>query len=282
MLHWLREKCYWFVNLRCIEEDYQMLQHGYTIELADAYFSGETKELCTSGSTDGNPKYTLIDKEQLELRFAAEWYAMSWTGWKPGDKWIHLWYPQIREHKDSKWKIFKLSMRRRLERCMFLSYFDLNQEKSLIYAQKINKYNPKLIVGYSEALYEFALYLLNNNIAINVPNTISSAGHLPPEWRKTIELAFNTKVWNRYGCSEFGIIAQEDWRDAGQMKVLVQRGISVRNGQNGELLITDCNNKATKFVDYDLGDYGIVKDNVITELRGKLKSDVSYLRIRRN
>ncbi|KKN76028.1 hypothetical protein LCGC14_0374180 [marine sediment metagenome] len=271
-------KLFWFVELKEIEDYYNRLKKGETIEIKE--FSGKTKELCTSGSTTGKPKYVTVNKEQLELRFAAEWYTMELTGWKRGERWVHLWYPLVREHKDSKSNKEKLSLKRKYENCLFLSYFNLNDNMMKDYYYKIKKFKPKLLVSYSEAVWIFANFLDKNNLRLNIPYVISSGGHLYPEWRKVIEKTMNSKVFNRLGCSEFGVIAQEDRK--GNMRIVSQRGLSVKKGNNNELLITDINNKAIVFKDYNLGDTGKIKDDIITDLKGKIKSGKSYLRIFQN
>ena len=63
------------------------------------------------------------------------------------------------------------------------------------------------------------------------------------------------------------------------MKILTNRGISVKNDEENKLLITDINNRATIFKDHFIGDYGKVIGDEITELKGKVKGGRSYLRI---
>ena len=275
----IRKHCYWFVELDEVKKYYRLLKTGHQIKIKR--FSGATKDLCTSGSSSGNPKYTKISKEQMELRFASEWFTMEYTGWEPGDKWAHLWYPQIREHKDNWFRRLQLSIRRKTENCLFLSYFDLDDKVCDKHYQQLKKFKPYLIVGYSEALNILAEYIIKNKLNdIRIPACISSAGHLLPEWRENIETAFRTKVYNRWGCSEFGTIAMEKKPGSGRFHVFTRRGLSVKN-DGDRLLVTDINNRAQEFKDYDLGDTGTVMSDIIINLQGKIKTEKSYLRIRR-
>jgi len=68
---------------------------------------------------------------------------------------------------------------------------------------------------------------------------------------------------------------------SGRFHVFTRRGLSVKN-DGDRLLVTDINNRATGVLkDYDLGDTGTVMSDIIINLQGKLKTEKSYLRIRR-
>jgi phenylacetate-coenzyme A ligase PaaK-like adenylate-forming protein len=279
----MHKSSYYFVELEEIEKYYQMLKKGKTIKIPK--YSGLTKELATSGSTDGIPKYATIDKEQLEARFAAEWYTMEWTGeWEwMKDNWAHLWYPSVRAHSESPMDTGKLALRRKVEKCLFLSYFDLDENMSIKYYERLKEFQPKLLVGYSEALYQFAEHLKKNKLSLDIPAVISSGGELKKEWRTTIEGTLTKKLFNRYGCSEFGVIAMEKVPGSGILHVVTQRGLMV-DQVGGKIIITDRINKTRKFRNYWLGDRGKVRGNgsIIRNLKGKIKGDQSYLRIRRD
>lgn len=267
---------HWFVERKYIDDYYERLSNGESIVIKE--FSGKTKHIATSGSTTGHHKYVLVNKEQLELRMGAEKWTNSWTGWEVGDPWCHFWYPAI---TDNFYRRFRLKIAYNLDNGLFLSYFNLDDKIMERYYNKLQSFQPKLLVGYSEAVNVFAEYILQNKLdPLNIPAAITSGGQLFPEWRTNIEEAFDGKVYNRYGCSEFGTIAHED--KSGKMKILTKRGLSVKNDEEGKLLITDINNKATEFKDHFLGDYGKVKGDEIIELKGKVKSGRSYLRIYQN
>ncbi|HPX77621.1 MAG TPA: hypothetical protein PL055_02500 [Methanobacterium sp.] len=256
-----------------IDDYYERLSNGESIIIEE--FSGKTKHIATSGSTTGKHTYVLVNKEQLELRMAAERWTNSWTGWEMGDPWCHYWYPAI---SDNFYRRFRLKIAYNLDNGLFLSYFNLNDKMMENHYKKLQSFQPKLLIGYSEAVNMFAEFILRTKKdPLNIPASITSGGQLFPEWRTNIEEAFDGKVYNRYGSSEFGTVAHED--KSGKMKILTNRGISVKNDEENKLLITDINNRATIFKDHFIGDYGKVIGDEITELKGKVKGGRSYLRI---
>ena len=278
---WLRRLCYWFIDIDKADWYFERLMKGDTIRIK--HFSGKTKKLATSGSTDGKPKHIEIDKEQLELRYATEWYGMTWAGWKPWDRWARLWYPVVRAHNDNIVNRIQLKVQRLTERCLFLNYFNMSPRKAKLYWRILKWYKPQLLVGYSEALYLFAKHCSDQGLSLHIPATISSGGHLSIRWMHRIRSQFNTKVYNRYGCSEVGMIAMEERPGSQRLRIVTERGLSVKRGANDRLLITDINNNATKITDYDLGDTGKVHGGKwILDLEGHIKGPKSYLRIKRD
>lgn len=264
---------HWFVERKNIDDYYERLSDGESIIIEE--FSGKTKHIATSGSTTGEHTYVLVNKEQLELRMAAERWTNSWTGWEVGDPWCHYWYPAI---SDNFYRRFRLKIAYNLDNGLFLSYFNLDDKMMENHYKKLQAFQPKLLIGYSEAVNMFAEFILRTKKdPLNIPASITSGGQLFPEWRTNIEEAFDGKVYNRYGSSEFGTVAHED--KSGKMKILTNRGLSVKNDEENKLLITDINNRATTFKDHFIGDYGKVIGDEITELKGKVKGGRSHLRI---
>ena len=114
---------HWFVERKNIDDYYERLSNGESIIIEE--FSGKTKHIATSGSTTGKHTYVLVNKEQLELRMAAERWTNSWTGWEMGDPWCHYWYPAI---SDNFYRRFRLKIAYNLDNGLFLSYFNLNDK----------------------------------------------------------------------------------------------------------------------------------------------------------
>jgi phenylacetate-CoA ligase len=279
---WLRKKCYWFIDIERADHYFERLMSGQNIVIKK--FSGKTKKLATCGSTDGKPKHIEINKEQLELRYATEWYGYTWTGWQPWDHWARLWYPQVRAHNDTLIdEHVRLPLQRWTENCLFLNYFNMSPRKAKFYYYLLKLWKPKLLVGYSEALYLFAKHCSDQGLVLHIPATVSSGGHLKISWMHKIRSQFCTRVFNRYGCSEVGQVAMEERPGTQRLRIMTMRGLSVKRGAGDHLLVTDINNKATEIKDYDLGDTGKVHGGkYIIDLEGHIKGPQSYLRIKRD
>lgn len=133
--------------------------------------------------------------------------------------------------------------------------YGLNEEKSIEYINRINILKPSLLYGYPSYLDLIAKYGLKNNIKAYTPTAIVVSGEqLTNSVRMRIEKYFNTKIYNRYGSVEFGVIAHEMKNDDG-MYINPLRFI-VESDKNGELLITDLDNYVTPFIRYRIGDLG--------------------------
>src|SRR5436309_67536 len=53
-----------------------------------------SRRVGASGSA-GEPFVCVVDREQLEFRWAATMRAMEWTGWRFGDRQLRLWHQTL-------------------------------------------------------------------------------------------------------------------------------------------------------------------------------------------
>lgn len=138
---------------------------------------------------------------------------------------------------------------------------------------EINTYKPVTIVGYPSALHFMALEIQKSNLKLkHSPSGIISAGETLQDYqRDTIEKVFKTSIYNRYGCREFGHIANECNAHSGYhynaddliVEVVDEEGEPCENGEIGKLLITDLNNYAFPMIRYEIGDLGSLSDTTI-------------------
>jgi phenylacetate-CoA ligase len=190
----------------------------------------------------------------------------EWTDVNPFDKKAQLWGSQmdISNVKKIQGKLFNF-----IFPTMLLSSYEMTKEMMNLYVNKINKYKPKSIIGYASALYLFAQHLEMNNITIpGIKGIICSAESLFQQQREIIEKNFSCKVFNRYGCREFGLIAQECKEHNGLhindehtfIEVLDKDGNNCKPGELGEIVVTDLDNYGFPFIRYKIGDIGILTD----------------------
>jgi len=190
----------------------------------------------------------------------------SWADLNIGDKSAKLWGSpfDISLQDNLKGKISN-----KLLRTLFLSSYNLSEQNMFIYARKLIQYKPKIVVGYSSALYLFAKFLEESEIkGINPKSIINSAEVLYDYQRKLIESVFGCKVFNRYGCREFSTIAQECSEHLGihinaehvYVECLKKSGEPAAPGESGELIITDLDNYGMPFIRYRIGDIGVLSN----------------------
>jgi len=235
----------------------------------------------TSGST-GIPTTFFRTDESWIWNTAITAKTNSWTGCKVGEKVSYIWGRELEITKTNQiWQKFK----NKLQNMQFISGLELSQSILQKKIEQIANFQPKLIIGYSTYLYIFAVYLIENNIRnIKPVAVISTANTLLDFQRKTIEKAFDCKVFNRYGSRELGCIASEcecHGLHINAENVFIEF-IETREDVCGEkifkLICTSLVNYGMPFIRYEIGDLGIASNEqckcgrglpLIQELRGR-------------
>ena len=221
----------------------------------------------TSGST-GEALHFYLDFRSTVFRRASVIRNQEWLGNRLGDKSARIWGAPMDLKKAA-------AARGRLHswvnNIMYLSSYELSDQNLEIYERKLNKFKPKLLISYPGPLAVFSEYLIKKNKKIkSIKSIISSAETLFPWQRDLIEKAFSCPVYNRYGCREFGDIAHECPKREGLhinfdrviVEILDEKFKPVREGGNGELVITDLDNYGMPFIRYRTGDIGSFKNEL--------------------
>lgn len=78
-----------------------------------------------------------------------------------------------------------------------------------LWVDKINRFNPDVIIGYPSAIEILCELIADSKIKVNVFRVITAAEPLPWEQRKYFQSVFNTDIFNIYGASESIIIGLE-------------------------------------------------------------------------
>lgn len=227
----------------------------------------------TSGST-GEALYFYYDMRSWAYRSATVIRNQKWLGIRLGDRSARLWGAPMDLKKAA-------AVRGRLHgwanNIMFLSSYDLSDEKLEDYERKLSGFKPKLLTSYPGPLTVFAEYLMKNKKKItSVKAIICSAETLFPWQRDLAEKAFCCPVYNRYGCREFGDIAQECAKREGLhvnadrfvVEIIDEALKPAREGEIGELIITDLDNYGMPFIRYRIGDTASFKKELCSCGRG--------------
>lgn len=217
----------------------------------------------TSGST-GEPLKFYVTKTARSWETAAELRAYEWAGYNLGDKYALIWGAPF----DVK-KLTKLSdeLINFFERRIVLNSYNMSEESMHIFASKLVKFKPKIIRGYSSALYLIANFIKRQGIeGIRPTAIITTAEKLFIYERKIIEKAFQCEVFDFYGSREVGAIASECSEHIGHhisaenvIIEFVDDG-HVSPNEVGEILVTNLNNYAMPLIRYANGDMGIPLD----------------------
>jgi len=206
------------------------------------------------------------EKRNNYLREAASLRSMEWLGIGRYDKVAMLWGSQMNL---SGIKKLKALMWRSIFPTLFLSSYNVTPTMMNTYAKKLILFKPKMVLGYASALYMFANYLEEKSIEIRgLKGIVSSAETLYQFQRDRIERVFQCKVFECYGCREFGTVAQECMEHKGLhvvnehvfVEILDEEGNPCKPGILGKIVITDLDNYCFPFIRYDIGDIGIFSD----------------------
>jgi phenylacetate-CoA ligase len=218
----------------------------------------------TSGTT-GEPLMFGFELDSEHWRHALRLRAYEWAGFRPGDKAIHFW--GARYPTPPPWRTrAKQALDRRMHREHHVPCDVMSEEKLAETVRLIRDVQPQVLVCYAQAGAELARYINRNDLRTwtSLP-VISGAEQLLPRDRADLEAAFGPRVFDTYGCREVMLIGAECEAHRGfhlSMENLIVEIIVTENGvqrpakegETGEVVITDLHNLAMPFIRYANGD----------------------------
>ena len=240
----------------------------------------------TGGST-GTPLTFYQDRNYWNQRNLSVYYFDRWAGWNFGEPQLIIWGALQDGHSrrtgsratgQSALNAFWRNQR-------WLNSFHLTESAMRETYENMQLWQPQTILAYPSSLYAFAKMGARLQSAptekrnpdeptgkrnpdewtAHLKGIISSAEMLHPHYRALAEEVFDTRVYNRYGGREVGLIAMECAE--GRMHINC-RDICVEvdspnpYAEPGEILITQLNNYAMPFIRYRIGDIGRLSDEV--------------------
>jgi len=227
----------------------------------------------TGGST-GNPLQFYRDNNSYGYANAVKWRFCRWAGLDLGTPYANFWgdHREVSNSKKFISKVRNFFMRNYL----LLDSFAMSEDNMKEYVIKLRTFKPKVIRGYSSALYHFAEYIDSNNINDFSPlSVINTAEKLFPYQKDLIEKVFDCNVFSEYGSRESWLMAFECPTHS-QLHVasehvileLIKDGVSVKSGEFGEVYVTDLSNYAMPLIRYVNGDIATPGDKSCSCGRG--------------
>ena len=242
-----------------------MQKIDYQLEINDIISKGfkvrKVYKSNTSGSS-GHPFYFVKDKECHALSWAFILNRYESLGIKEGDLEARFYGIPLETIPYYMEKLKDLLMNRVRFPVFDLSDYVLNQ-----FVKRFKKRKFNYIYGYTNSIVIFARYLIENEVKIkNICPTLKlvivTSEVCTIENRNILNEAFGLPIYSEYGATEFGYIGTQDsknnWKVANELLYL-------ENDSDGNILITDFNNKAFPFIRYNIGDIG----KVLTKKNGK-------------
>ncbi|MCX7523028.1 hypothetical protein OSC27_12160 [Microbacterium sp. STN6] len=228
-------------------------------EHADEIRSDESTERnsvtsMSSGST-GEPLKVLRDL-RVHAR-AYEWRLQRWWGIEP---WANT--ATIDRH-------YRTASARRKQALLWwpstriqLDTFDISDEALEAFASAWKRTRPEFLIGYVGGVVALARLARVKGIEFESPRAIGvTAGPLPESQRAEIEDFFGAPAFDHYRSSEANWMAGECDRQSGlhtfddiKNVEIVRDGVHLMDESEGEVVITDFENKVFPLVRYQLGD----------------------------
>jgi phenylacetate-CoA ligase len=218
----------------------------------------------TSGTT-GEPLVFGYEPDSEHWRRAVKYRGYAWAGYRPGDRALHFWGAP--EPTRPTWpRRLKIALDRRMHRDIYMHCAVMSDEHLRDVVRRIESEAPQVLVCYAQAGAELARYVLRNSLRSwpTIP-VICGAERLLPRDRGDLVEAFGPAVFDTYGCREVMMIGSECEAHDGLhvaienliVEIVVdEHGVErpAREGETGEVVITDLHNFGMPFLRYANGD----------------------------
>ena len=158
------------------------------------------------------------------------------------------------------------------------SAFNVDERSMAKFVKKIEAFRPSYFYGYVNTIKDFTQYCEKNNINLNqmgLKAIVTTSEPLFKETREYLEGVFNCNVINDYGSGEVGPIAY-DCPEGGfhlmadnlYIEIINEKGTHAREGEKGEVVVTELNNYSLPLIRYNLKDIAEVTDQKCSCGRG--------------
>jgi len=241
-------------------------------DLVTTSYSRQKMRLYSTGGSTGEPLRFYVIKKQRSWETAAMIRGNSWCGYRLGDKISLIWGSPIDVSETEKFdnKIINFFWRR-----LFLAASELSEARMRRYAQKLIDFKPKILRGYSSAVYLLSRFIEHEGLNVSPDAVITTAEMLFDHQRRKIEEVFGCDVYDSYGSREVEEIASECAEHVGYhisaenvVLEFVKNGEWVAPGEMGAILVTNLSNYAMPFIRYEIGDLGKQSDEICPCGRG--------------
>lgn len=228
----------------------------------------------TGGST-GQPLHFAYTKESYEWRVAMSKRGYTWAGALPGSKQAYIWGIQL--GNIGLIEQMKEMLHHFIDRQLYFNCFDFDEQAMAKCLVELNRFKPDTIIGYTNPLYNLALFIGDNSKINFVPQgIICAAEKVHPYQREVIERVFGASVFNTYGSREFMLIAAECEKHEGLhvsaenliVEIIKEDGTPAKDGETGKMVVTDLHNYGMPFIRYEIGDLGIATSRTCSCGRG--------------
>jgi phenylacetate-CoA ligase len=217
----------------------------------------------TTGGSTGQPVTVIKDRGATARERATTWMAHGWFGIRPGDRGARFWgSPRAVGKRRLRFALADFAMNR-----LRFSAFGVSEPDLELYWSRCLRFQPRYFYGYVSMLELFARFIADSGKdgrRLGLGAIVTTAEILTAAQRELLGQTFGVPVQNEYGCGEVGPIAYEC--EAGSMHLMSENvlielldewGEPVGLGEEGEIVVTDLNNRALPLLRYKIRDRAI-------------------------
>ena len=214
-----------------------------------------------SGGSTGQPVRLFKDPNNKAAENACTWGYHEWIGWNVGDRAMRLWGSL--DPLTPKRKLYRLGSKL----CINEARRNVHRMEKPVMREIedcLRKFRPKILIGYTNAIYAFAKYLLDENRPCHgLLGIVPTAEMLFPHQRQSMEQAFGCRVFNRYASQEINQFAGECQNGNLHLNIcyvyfeFLGKNGPVEKGNPGSVIVTDLTNYAMPFLRYQIGDIAV-------------------------
>lgn len=212
----------------------------------------------TTGGSTGEPVTLLKSRVSMAWELAATWRGYGWANVAVGDRQARFWGVPLDPRSRMKANLIDFVCHRRR-----FSAFDFDPDNFVAYEERLVRFKPDWFYGYVSMLAELARWYIRSERTCPVrPRAIVTTSEvLAPDDRSAIERAFQSRVFNEYGCGELGTVAHEcpegglHTNDENMIVEILDGERVCEPGEKGEIVVTELNNFAFPLVRYRTGDF---------------------------
>jgi phenylacetate-CoA ligase len=217
----------------------------------------------TSGTT-GEPLLFGFEPDSEHWRRAVRYRGYEWAGYRPGDRSLHFWGAPMPTRPPWRSRL-KSALDHRMHREHYVPCAVMTDERLEAVVATIRREQPRVLVCYSQAGGELARYInrYGHRTWGSLP-VICGAERVTERDRADLEAAFGP-VFDVYGCREVMMIGGEcvfhDGLHISMENLVVEIVVTeagrerlAREGEAGEVVLTDLHNFGMPFIRYANGD----------------------------
>jgi len=213
--------------------------------------------ITTSGST-GLPLKTFVDQKSNYISWALYLRFLLHIGYNWGDRVLKIWGQSQKPSQSTIGRKIERYIRHHIRNEYLINSFHFNLENRIELVKNIISLKPDFIRGYVTPIKFLAKTLIDLDFKIKLKGIITTSEILTPDTIKLIETAFDSSVYDQYGCGEIMSIAFECPQHSGlhisSEHVIVELIEHEEDPSIKLLCITDLDNFVQPLIRYVVGD----------------------------